>query len=332
MSSRAPMRRRTTCSRSNSGKTGTLWFEHELLAADAENLLHPRGLLTDDERAVPFNFLGLPVAYGAAYAVVGEHVKFIAILLSVATVVFLWQAARELFGARVEDVLVAVVACTPLLYYFNRPYMNALPAVTFLSLGIWLLARDANVRRTPLFVGAAVACSLAMLFRYEYAVICVPLLAFAAVRRVPSVRSWEFLCTAAIPALIVGALFAVPVAVLNDYVYGSWSTYGYGLFNDAYYPATESVGGSLIERVASLPSRIFVPSDLNVATIGRNLIRFTFLQTPVLAVLAVAGLVLVFRDRRPRLDGDVLRAVGRGVHPVPRVERDVGGRRHVAEF
>ena len=66
--------------------TGKLWYEKDFLAGDEENLLHPRGAITHDGRAVPFNFLGLPVLYAPFYKVLGEDTRYVGVAIAVVTV------------------------------------------------------------------------------------------------------------------------------------------------------------------------------------------------------------------------------------------------------
>jgi hypothetical protein len=277
------------------GTTGKVWYEDELVALDEENLLHPRGVLTYDDRAVPFNFLGLPVAYGALYALIGEDVRYVAILIAGATAFFIYRATNVMFGARTEDTLAVLLGCTPLFYYFNRPYMNALPAIGMFSLGIWMLARFGRKQSFRDLILASAAFSLAMFFRYEYLLFCGPLLALTVAIQsgVPLSRRAAWLAGA---GSIVMAVFVVPVFMLNQYVYGDWSTYGYSLFNDAYYP---SKGGAEAGLFESIRAALF-PSSIDVEVVARNLIRFTVLLVPVLAVLAVVGAWLLIRQRLVR--------------------------------
>lgn len=270
------------------GDTGKLWYEHELLPQDSENLLHPRGVLTHDDRAVPFNFLGLPVLYGGLYRVVGEHVQYIAILFAAATAFFIYRAAVELFDVALEDALAALIVATPLLYYFNRPYMNALPAIAFFALGVWMLARYAKRGSNTSFALAALAFACAMLFRYEYVLFCTPLLAIVAYQREGAI-GWLLVRRLAIAAAVVGGVFILPVLAMNQFVYGHWRTYGYGLFNDVYYPEKSSDSGGLLTSTAASVVSVFVPSDIQLDVVARNLVRFTILQAPMLTLVALVG-------------------------------------------
>jgi hypothetical protein len=280
--------------------SGALWYENNLLQLDAENLLHPRGVLTHDGRAVPFNFLGVPVIYGAISTVVGDQIKYIAILFAIITVFALCKGAGELFGCRAEDSLAVIAGCTPLLYYFNRPFMNALPAITFFSLGIWLLVRYVKRSSTRSLICASVALSAAMFFRYEYALFGAAIVGVAVLQRHDAILAKVALHDLAIAATVVAAIFLIPVLVLNQYVYGSWSTYGYGLFQHAYYPSEDSHAPVLIRGLGGVTS-ILVPSTPHVGTIARNLLRFTLLLVPVLSILSLTAGVNIVRGRQVRI-------------------------------
>ena len=63
-------------------ESGELWYTKEYTSLDAENLLHPRGALTQGARVVPYSFLGLPVIYAPDEQAVGGNLQLIAVALA----------------------------------------------------------------------------------------------------------------------------------------------------------------------------------------------------------------------------------------------------------
>jgi hypothetical protein len=272
-------------------QTGKLWYSNDLLDEDKENLLHPRGAITTNGRAVPFNYLGLPISYAPIYKAFGENTKYVALVLAVLTITFLCRTAAELFGASLRDALVAIVGCTPLVYHFNLPYMNALPAITMFAGGCYFLARYVRRPGNSNLVGASVLFSLSMFFRYEYVVIASPLVAlmiYAKIGRAVGVESARAL---AAYAGITVLCFIAPVLALNRIVYGSWLTYGYSLFNRVYFPQRSAQEGlSLAENALRTMRSVLLPSyPLDLAAAGENLVRCTIFLAPVFTVTAGIG-------------------------------------------
>ena len=91
----------------------------------------------------------------------------------------LYRATNLLFGAKAWEAWVAALGFTPLIYYLNRPFMNATPAITALFVGIWMLARYHRTSQRRDLVLASAALALAVFFRYEYVLFVTPLTLWA---------------------------------------------------------------------------------------------------------------------------------------------------------
>jgi hypothetical protein len=285
-------------------ENGRPWYVNDLLRSDEENLLHPRGALTTNGRAVPFNYLGLPLAYAPIYKAAGENTKYVGLVLAAVTIVFLWRTAAELFHASFRDALVAILGCTPLIYHFNLPYMNVLPAITMFAGGCYFLAR--YLRRPGYWnlAGAALLFSFSMLFRYEYVLIASPLVALIVYAKVGKAFDMDSFKAGALYAGIISLVFVAPVVALNRVVYGGWTTYGYSLFNDVYYPERSAQNGlGLVENVSRALRGVLLPSyPFDFAAAAENLVRCMALLTPVFTITAIVGAWYVARRRlvRPR--------------------------------
>ncbi|HLF71898.1 MAG TPA: hypothetical protein VI759_07080, partial [Dehalococcoidia bacterium] len=272
-------------------ETGRLDYSADYLSNDVENLLHPRGALTHDGRAVPFGFLGLPVVYAPFYKLLGGDVRYIAIGLSVLATVALASAGARLVPERPWLAWLAVLSVSPLIYFFNRPFLNALPATAFECVAAYFVVRyfqsGSGARRE--LVWASVAFALAAFMRYELAIFQTLFVTVMVLHKRGT--AWRSvmgdLSAYVAPTLL---LFVVPVFALNQYVYGSPFTYGYGLFNEAYFPnrvATGDFPGNVPEQMRSvlMPS---YPFDLGVA--GSSLVHQAIGIAPSFVAVCCLGL------------------------------------------
>jgi hypothetical protein len=280
-------------------ETGKLWYTSDDIRNDEENLLHPRGGVTYQDKVVPFNYLGLPVIYAPVYRVVGDATQYIAIPFALVTVWAL-ASAGTIFarGRRWLPWLVALSA-TPVLYYLQRPYLNTLPALAFLSVATYLLLlyyhSRADENRVLLIAGSA-ALGLAAFMRYELIVfeglfMVVFLLQKHDAYLEPVLRDLGAFLAA------VAVTFLLPLVVLNTLTYGSPVTYGYAIFNREFYPERVEASG-LVSSLINLPRAVLLPAypfDLQLA-----LSSFVFQVAGVAQLLALSaafGLVTLVRRR-----------------------------------
>jgi Dolichyl-phosphate-mannose-protein mannosyltransferase len=269
---------------------GRLWYTEDYLPLDQENLLHPRGSLTYRDRIVPFNYLGLPVLYAPLYRVMGDKLIYISLVFALVSAWALYRASNLLFGARAWEVWGALLSFTPLIYYLNRPYMNATPAMVFFFTGIWLFARYYRAKRVLDLTLASIGFALAMFMRYEYVLFLFPLAIWALAMTRSRRFDLVFFRDTAVFCCAVLTFFLVPVAILNRNVYGSWHTYGYSLFNQIYFPDRTSgslTGGHLIRTIRGL----FLPSyPFDFKQVLINVPRLTLLLAPVFTAVAAIGI------------------------------------------
>jgi hypothetical protein len=276
-----------------------LWYETDYLHLDEENLLHPRGTLTHEGRVVPFNYLGLPVAYGLIYKVAGDQIIYIAFVLALIGAWSLYRAASLLFGVRAWEAWVVALTFAPFLYYLNRPFMNATPAITAAMVGTWLMARYLRSANRRDLILASAALAFAIFCRYEYVLFVTPMVLWALTFKHASVFSRAYAKDVASYLVTLFMVFALPLMALNELTYGHFTTYGYSLFNDVYFPErTAEAGMSQIEnafrslRGVLLPSYPFEPLQVVV-----NVPRMTMWIMPVFTVAAGIGIAALIKRR-----------------------------------
>lgn len=280
-------------------ETGRLSYTADYLQADEENLLHPRGALTLDGRAVPFNYLGLPVLYAPAYHLLGEHIRYVAIPLAVLTVGALAAAGSMLAPRRRWLAWAALLGATPIVYYLNRPFLNTLPSLAFMSVGLYLLMdyyRSETPGRRGRLWGASAAFAVAAFARYEFAIFEALFVAIVLLQkhqmklRRATADMMLFIAT-------MGVVFVLPVLILNTLTYGSPLTFGYGLFNEAYFPDRTSAAPFPMNFVR-LARAILLPAyPFDLSLTSNAFIHQALGVAPVFAIVALLGLISVVRNR-----------------------------------
>lgn len=275
------------------GETGSLSYTRDYLQGDAENLLHPRGAITHDGNAVPFNYLGSYVLYVPAYLVLGENTRYIAIPLALLTIVSLAATGAVLIPKHPWVAWIAILGASPIVYYANRPFLNTLPAMAFLAFGIALLFRYFRARSPTSWrwlAGGSAAFAIAAFARYEYVIFEGLFMGiFLLHKHRLDVR--DTVRDMAIFSSVVLVLFIVPVLILNQLTYGSPLTFGYGLFNEAYFPS-RSGDGSLLTSIGPMVRSVLLPAypfDLGLA--GNAFINQMLRVAPVFAAVALMGLI-----------------------------------------
>ena len=279
------------------GETGKLYFEDELTRSDTENLLHPRGFVTHDGRAVPYNFIGLPVLYGAAYAVVGEKAEYLGAVLAVAGFSAIWGALGVLFPGRRQWAFPLLFLAFPVMYYFGRPYMNIVPALSFLLVGFYFLLRHHKDPAPWRIATSSAFFALGILCRYPDIIFVTPLVVVILWQTYDTLFSRRLLRDLAIYLVVVGVVFGIPLLVFNKLTYGSPFTYGYGLFNHAYYPDR---GGSNAPGVMGMLGSLSVwvlPGGFDASMLADSLRKYFFQLTPVLLGVAGVGYYLALKEK-----------------------------------
>jgi hypothetical protein len=278
--------------------TGRLSYELADSANDEENLLHPRGGLTVNDKVVPFNFLGLHIVYAPFYKVLGDRLTLIAIPMALVSVTALASAAALIYKERPWVPWLAILGAAPIINVLTRPLMNFFPALMFGSIAVYFGIRYAKTNSRLSLAICSICFALTSLMRYEM-VILGGLAMVAAIVLVKGFRRSAIL-DFLIVALAVCVLFVVPVMVLNTELYGSPTSYGYGLFNEVYFSdrvGSSSFPGGYLQQLRSilLPS---YPFDLGIA--WRSLIYQVAGVAPLFGLLSLCGaVVLVAKDRIP---------------------------------
>lgn len=207
-----------------------------------ERRLHPRSVNVRNGALVPAGFVGLPVLLGTVGRILGSAAAlFVVPLLAAASGVALYVALRPVLSRRHAALSVVLFLFHPAVWYFSA--YTHLPNVAFTSLLIisaagMALARSRKKHALPLLALSGAAAGLAFGIRLSEALWAFPLLLailWAHLRRLRAVPAW-----------LVGLLFAIaPTLLLQQALFGSLLA-GYARFSDAGAALpSESVGGIL---------------------------------------------------------------------------------------
>ena len=276
--------------------TGEFSYAADFLEGDEENLLHPRGALTKDDRAVPFNFLGLPILYAPAYKVLGDNLRYIAIPLTALVVVSMASAGSLLAKERPWVAWLGVLGMTPFMATYTRPFFNVLPALAFMSTGAYFLIKyyqSGGGWKHLLF--ASVAFGLAAWMRYELVIFQSLIVVIVTLQCRRALR--PAIVDMALYGMVTTVVFLGPLMVVNTVIYGSPLEYGYSLFNEVYFPERVSSGSPIDSvRAVLLPA---YPLDLVLAV--KAFAHHVFGVAPLAVIGAGLGVWVVLRENRPSL-------------------------------
>jgi hypothetical protein len=284
-------------------RTGSLTYSADYLQSDPENLLHARGAITHHGQAVPFGYLGLPIMYAPFHYLLGEGIRYIAIPLAITATIAIAKSGELLIRERKWIAWLAVLSAAPVLSFFTRPFLNVLPATTFLSVSFYFLLRyfqAVSGARTWLVL-ASIMMALAAFMRYEL-VIFQTLLILAVVIHKRGREYKSFVVDGAIYMMVTAVFLFIPVAILNNSIYGSPWTHGYKLFNEAYFPDRTSGEGVALALLTMVRSTFLPAYPLDFGLAAKSFFYQFLLLAPLLVIMASIGIfVSIRRSKAPIL-------------------------------
>ncbi len=265
------------------GLNNKMYFENEFLEYDKGNNLHQRGFITLDKKVVPFNFLGIPLFYGVLYSFFGDSVKFINIFLFLIFILYLFKLSLIISNKSINIVyiLLGVLFATPIIYYFNQPYMNVIPATVFFIIFLFYLIIF-NLKRNFVFLWLSLIFSLISIwFRYEYVIFVFLIFLFNFIKNkyIYLNQSKKYLKIVILIITFI-LIFLIPLLSLNNTLYGSPFTYGYSIFNKVTFQEERS--GTFLK---SLINVIFPSQNFNFILFFKNLLFAFIIIFPLPAIL-----------------------------------------------
>ncbi len=273
------------------GSSGELSWEEKYSGIDYGNNLHQRGFLTVNGKIVPFNFLGVPFFYGPLYSILNENLKYINILFFVIFIIYSYLLINLFYPEKIKFsyVLCSFIFSLPLVIYFGFVYINIIPLIAFIIPFIYYIARFNKLKDLNMLYLSFIFSLVAIWMRYDFALFAfsVYLVNFIANKEAYSSNKKKIFFTIVFISII---FFALPLGILNNRLYGSPFTYGYQLFNKAYY-GDERTGSAS----SSLISIIFPSRSLNLMLLFKNVKEVFFLVSPVFFLLTY---YIIIKDRK----------------------------------
>jgi len=273
-------------------RSGRLYLESDLTRIDRENLLHTRGFITHQGRAVPMQFHGHTVFWGSMMKIFGADAwRYVGPALALFFIIFLHRLFR-LAAPKASPVLFLFCFAAPsVIYLLGRPFLSAsLATVLTVPAFCYAISYIRTRNRTALLL-FSVFLALSLQARPDN----IPLALAALYLVIGQARGTWFnramLRDGAIFLLVFAVLFVIPVMALNQLTYGSPLTFGYQLVDQTVglrdTPA-QSLSG--VARLLRLVRNILFPFDTSTVSALAGLIKYIILLSPLLALAALSNL------------------------------------------
>ncbi len=277
------------------GSTGNMYLEKDYTYLDEENMLHQRGLLTWNDKVVPFNFLGMFLFHGTFYSVLQDNVKVINLFLLIVLIGASKILLESLTNRRIKTVymLFGVIGSLPLLYLFNFPYYNIVPAITFFFLSVAFAFKFNMTGEEKYFYLSFLFALMSIWFRYTYVLF---LGLFYIINYFLNMKAYHkrFIKNVLVVSLLSFFVFLVPLFVMNNVLYDDPFIFGYTLHNQIFFDDRVAQEGE--SETLNLLASIFYPSyNFDLGLLFNNLYKQFFLLTPFYILL---GALLVFEGSR----------------------------------
>jgi len=271
---------------------GRFSLENELTAADRENLQHPRGFITHEGRAVPMQFLGLPLFWGCAFKLLGLKAWLVVCpALALLFTFYLHRLFRQVAPAASPYAFLFLFAATPLVTLLGRPFLSASLALVLTVPAFDHAIRYARTGSRRQLVLLSVWLTLALLVRPDNIPLALPALYLVISHTHQAALNRRVGRDALIFLLVFTVLFAAPVLTLNTLTYGSPATFGYQLMDRQTglrgAPAGELGGGAQLLRTAR---NILFPFEVSLRGAATGVLRYFVLLTPLLFLAALPRL------------------------------------------
>lgn len=279
---------------------GRFYLENELTALDRENLQHPRGFITHEGRAVPMQFLGLPLFWGLAFKLLGLKAWLVVCpALGLLFTVYLHRLFRQAAPSAAPSAFLFFYAAPPLVCLLGRPFLSASLALVFTVPVFDHAIRYARTGARRQLALLAAWLSLALLVRPDNIPLALPALYLVISHIAGAAVNRRVGRDALIVLLVFVVLFAVPVLTLNTMTYGSPTTFGYQLMDRQTglrgEPAGELDGGARLLRTAR---NILLPFEVSLRGAATGVLRYFVLLTPLLFLAALPRLGALARALR----------------------------------
>ena len=270
-------------------ETGKLYYYTDYSRLDYENYLHPRSFITYNGRVVFTQFFGLPIVYGPIYLFFEDNVGIVlSIVFSLLSLIFFVKTVSLIFPKTEIYAIIAFLSILPIIYYFNHPYFNATPAISFFIIAFYYLVKFYKFEYNNYYLLSVFFFSISMFCRNNYGIFIFILLTSVLVNKYTNKK------LLIVKYLLISGIFAtvfaiLPTALLNFEMYGSPLLHGNALLNEYIIGLPPSSCGM---------SAIFFPSPVIPEVILKNMDRLFLKFLPIVSFLSIIGLLYLIREKK----------------------------------
>jgi hypothetical protein len=282
-----------------------LWTTEEL-NIPLDGIIHPRSIVAIEDKSVPVSFLGLPVLYGTFAAVLGSWVLvFLTPVLALLSVLAWRATVKKLW----KDDLLADLSALALMihpafwYYSSRGFMHNILFTALLIFAAWfwivkpLYGSDRNASFDVIASGACIGLALATrgseLIWMGVAIVGL----FYVSRKALSFQKIILFAVGLSVALL-------PFAGLQNAIYGSPLSVGYTVESTevAVVEDNSQEDASTFDQwvEGSSLGSILLPFGIHERNILNNVLNYGLLLYPWMTLLALAGALLLARNKEYR--------------------------------
>jgi hypothetical protein len=269
-------------------ETNNLYIEDNNLDIDLGNNLHQRGLITYNNKIVPFNFLGFNLFNRINFLIGNDFmIKIIQNILFILLMIYLYKITKLFFNNnKFYLVYIAILSLPPILFYYNFAYMNALGGVTFMLITIYYLFifnKNKNSKSLFLFIFFML---ISIWFRYEFVLFFIFLLILNFSLNYKDYLNKKILIRIIITTLLGIIVFVFPLLIINYNTYGDCLTYGYKVFNQVFFP--DRIEGNFINKISQI---LFPGATFNLEYLKKNIFLYIFILNPLFLVFFIYLLI-----------------------------------------
>lgn len=270
-------------------ETGKLYYYTNYSRLDYENYLHPRSFITYNDRVVSTQFFGLPIVYGPIYLFFEDNLDIVlSIVFSLLSLIFFVKTVSLIFPKTEMYSIIAFLSIFPIIYYFNHPYYNATPAISFFIIGFYYLVKFYKLEYDNCYLLSAFFFSISMFCRNNYGIFIFILLISILINKYNNkmVSVVKYLVVSGVLAVVFAIL---PTILLNNEMYGSPLLHGNALLNRYIIGLPPSSCGM---------SAIFFPSPVIPEVVLKNMDRLFLKFLPIVSFLSIIGLLYLIKEKK----------------------------------
>lgn len=282
-------------------KSGKLYIEKDYTQYDVENLLHPRQLVSYNDKQVPFNYFGLPLFYGTFYIFFEDYIKYISFFLAVMSSIYIVKISDLIFSTEKSFTWIAIISCTPLIYYYNQPYFNVTLALVFFIVATYYLLKYVKFDFLKYLVLASIFFSTSIFIRNNY-IIWAALFLFATLwLKYKDIKNVAMARDILISFTFLLFIFFIPLLLINYSLYDNPFTYSFSLFYLIYPSTSLNLNTSSMLTLKPLMTFLF-PSDFDAIILIKNIYRLTFGLMPAYSIVALIGIISIIKEKHFKID------------------------------